>query len=487
MTATPRISDELEDLIAAMNQARPIEFPGAAHLRASGSVSLHGASVFSDTLRIQEEGCQAVGEVCALGHFGMVYEGIGCNYGYIAYPLNATGENIRIVWRSEVKDGGASEVIIVEDDLGCPSNRLIPIAFNPGEDRGGRFEFDHDRGAIVWITEDNPCNPVVVFTPCRDLSTKVEVDQVIAGSETVFRDDVPFQFLEAGDNPYESGTKGRWVEHSSWVAQSEASSFADGGVNHSRQSGIMEVFEAVNEDFVEYMEVPYVAEAHPWIRQSRSTLYDRRGHALESLDAMGLYQSREYGAEEQLVTWESDGARNAACAFESFERKQASRFTDSKLDLTGFQFGAWEDAMGHTGKRSLRLNVVGSATRSMRLGQFTLDERCTEPDGGVEVRFWAHTPKNLQTGLKEFSLDGLFTVKLTERGDVAPADGSTPAHPTLNTLSTVGASVELAMDGGQTGRWVLSKPGSPVRTSTSPSAHGRRSRMDGPGRHGAHR
>ena len=344
-----------------MNSARPALPSGST---TTGIADLHGASEFSDTLKIQEEDCKQVKDLCALQYFAVGFRDAGCGLGYIAYPVQSSaassGFNISIL--DNDNSNGINEIVYVPVDSTCPPFRLIPIRFNADQANGGEFQFDRDLGAIVWVTDDNPCNPVVVFTPCRDLSKKIVVENVIQSEELVLRDDVEFEHLLSGQDPYESGERGRWKQHSSWVAQSDASSWDDPDVHHSRQSGILDVYEALNEDFADYMVPPFVElDDHPWIRQSKSTLYDRRGHVLETEDALGLHQSKEYGAQEKLVTWESEGARNASCLFESCERNQSGLLSDSKLDLSGFSYGNWT-LLGHTGLFSIRLNVQAGTT-----------------------------------------------------------------------------------------------------------------------------
>ena len=484
VTEALRVEGELDLFIQAMNAARP-QGPPQGSGNEFGASSLTGLSAYSDTMKVQEQGCTRVQDLCSLEQFGVWFSGMGCGIGYVVYPFDGENFNMALPTEPGLCEGN-NEFVSFNPKISACADRsaVIPIRFNAGEDRGGAFEFDHDLGAIVWRTEDNPCNPVVIFTPCRDLSRKIGVEGVISSTESVLRDDVAFEHLPSGSDPYETGERGRWVEHSSWVAQSEASSLSDADVHHTRQSGILEVYEAMNEDFAEHMVPPHVAlDAHPWIRRSRSSLYDRRSHVLETEDALGLHQSREYGALEKRVTWESAGARNSACFFESFELPISGPttmenvylgnpsngqlamvlasggvvYSDSRLSLAGFTFGgpSPKEVSGHTGSRCLKLNVVGGSTRRMRLGQVTLDERCVESDGGVEVRFWARTPVNESTGLKALSLPGMFTVRLVERGSTHPGNGLTPAMVSP-ALSANGSPVSVEVDSlVQTGRWVM--------------------------------
>ena len=449
MNVSQRLDGELEGFIQSMNAARPA-IPAMA--KTQGEANLLGVSDFSDAMQLQEGGCKKVEEQCVLESFRVDFHP-QCGVGYVMYPSGNTG-----LWSLETTeyqnpDGPINEFIEWDSDTCSSDKRLIPIRYNAFEEGGGRFEFDHDLGAIVWRTCDNPCNPVVIFTPCRDWSRKIEVDDVIASSETVFRDDLEYEFLPTGGDPYETGARGRWVQHSSWVAQSEASSLDAPDVHHSRQSGILDRYEALNEDFADFMVSPFVdADLHPWIRTSRATLFDRRGHTLETLDALGHYTSMEMGAQEKLVTWTAQGARNGACLFESFERREGGligTLSDSRLQVPA---PMWSDERGHTGRRSLKLNVVNGASGQTRLGQVALDERSLESDGGVEVRFWVHNPKDASTGLRKFHLDSLFTVHLQEVTH-SPEDGTTPISGGLTLTGTV---FEAAVDSlVQTGAWTM--------------------------------
>ena len=474
-----RLGSELDAFIARMNDARPALPTGMT--KTKGESNLLGVSSFSDETQFQEGGCEKVADRCALESFSVDFHP-QCGVGYVQYPSANTGLWTYDATSLQPPDGPIYDYIQWGSDICSSDTAIIPIRYNPMEDGGGRFEFDHDLGAIVWRTCDNPCNPVVIFTPCRDWSRKIEVDDVIASSETVFRDDLEYEFLPTGGDPYETGARGRWVQHSSWVAQSEASTLDDADVHHSRQAGILDRYEALNEDFADYMVTPFVeADLHPWIRTSRSTLFDRRGHTLETLDALGHYTSMEMGAQEKLVTWTVQGARNGACLFESFERREGGligTLSDSRLQVPA---PMWSDERGHTGRRSLKLNVVNGASGQTRLGQVALDERSLESDGGVEVRFWVHNPKDASTGLRKFYLDSLFTVHLQEVTD-SPEDGTTP---TSGGLTLTGTVFEAAVDSlVQTGSWTMMEarlPGSqlagiPLDTRMLVSLH-----WEGPG------
>ena len=152
------------------------------------------------------------------------------------------------------------------------------------------------------------------------------------------------------------------------------------------------------------------------------------------------------------MTWTAQGARNGACLFESFERREGGligTLSDSRLQVPA---PMWSDERGHTGRRSLKLNVVNGASGQTRLGQVALDERSLESDGGVEVRFWVHNPKDASTGLRKFHLDSLFTVHLQEVTH-SPEDGTTPISGGLTLTGTV---FEAAVDSlVQTGAWTM--------------------------------
>ena len=222
----------------------------------------------------------------------------------------------------------------------------------------------------------------------------------------------------------------------------------------------MEEHEALNPAFSDFMVDPYVQpDEHPWIRTAEYTLHDRRGHPIETEDALGFYSSVEFGAQEQLVVWESVGAKNRACMFESFERVESSAsspavlMVDSRLDLGGFGYGGRSRLVGHTGNASLLLNVQGGSTRKMNFGRIELDERSTEPGGGVRVRFWAYTPTD-SDGLKKFNLDEVFEIECLELG-VTSIDGSVPAVTTTSFATSTSYGVFDVASVAQTGYWTM--------------------------------
>ena len=457
VTESQRISGQLTFMLNRMNAARPSAFPAYSAVllnRTEGSSSLKGGT-FSDTLRIQEEECARVQDLCALDHFGVIFLDKPCQSGYVIYPFE--DEVVQYIGEQ-----GLSWTL--GGNTCNEPETIIPIRYNTGETNGGRFEFDHDLGAIVWVTQDNPCNPVVIFTPCRDYSKKIEVANVIETNQQVISDAVDFEGLElASGNDYESGQRGRWVAKAGWSAQSGASSLADDDVHHSRESGIMEEYEALNPAFSDFMVEPYVQpDEHPWIRTAEYTLHDRRGHPIETEDALGFYSSVEFGAQEQLVVWESTGARNKACMFESFERVESSAssssilMVDSKLDIGGFSWGGHSSRQGHTGNSSLRLRVQGGATGKLNFARIELDDRCVEPGGGLRVRFWVHNPIQ-PDGTKKYELNSLFAVRCFEQG-CPPADDSTPAGVTSGCFlgtdlsPTDGFEVSSVV---QTGQWTM--------------------------------
>lgn len=458
VTENQRIDEEdLEFMLSQMNAACP-SFPTGStvhHIaQTSGSSSLISSSAnsFSDTLRIQELECARIDTLCALKKFGVVFVEHPCQTGYVIFPL----DSFNYVYNED-------QGVQFDFSSSCAEpETIIPIRYNTEETNGGRFEFDHDLGAIVWVTQDNPCNPVVIFTPCRDYSKKIEVANVIETNQQVISDAVDFEGLElASGNDYESGQRGRWVAKAGWSAQSGASSLADDDVHHSRESGIMEEHEALNPAFSDFMVEPYVQpDEHPWVRTAEYTLHDRRGHPIETEDALGFYSSVEFGAQEQLVVWESAGARNKACMFESFERVESSAsspvvlMVDSRLDLGGFGYGGRSTLGGHTGNSSLLLNVQGGSTRKMNVGRFELDERSTEPGGGIRVRFWAFTPTG-SDGTKKFDVDEVFEVECLELVS-APADGRVPASTTSTELTTsTSHGVFDVASVVQTGYWTM--------------------------------
>ena len=344
-----------------MNSARPTLPSGSTTI---GVADLHGASEFSDTLKIQEEDCKKLKELCALQYFAVGFLDQGCGLGYITYPgpISPTGSGFYVNILDDDNAKGFNELIHFPVDTTCPPERFIPIRFNADQVNGGEFQFNHDLGAIVWVTDDNPCNPVVVFTPCRDLSKKIEVENVIQSEELVLRDDVEFEHLLSGQDPYESGERGRWKEHSSWVAQSDASSWDD------PMSTILD-----NPGFSMSMKPSMKISPTIWCRplwssttilgsENRSPPCTTDAVVLETEDALGLHQSKEYGAQEKFVTWESEGARNASCLFESCERNQGGLFSDSNR-ISGFSYGNW-NLVGHTGLFCIRLNVQAGTTRT---------------------------------------------------------------------------------------------------------------------------
>ena len=127
-------------------------------------------------------------------------------------------------------------------------------------------------------------------------------------------------------NPYVHNLKGQWKPHHSYVFDGNR----DYSNDDSRKDGLLTAYQPfwqINESGW-YKSDPL----QNWIKTGTATLFDAYGHALESKNALNIYNSQGIGYNQQMAKNSNSNARYTEAGFDGFE----DYYVDGTVDgLTG--------------------------------------------------------------------------------------------------------------------------------------------------------
>lgn len=200
-------------------------------------------------------------------------------------------------------------------------------------------------------------------------------DALVKANITTYKDDwrydtVVYSF-PYGMNIYESGKRGKWRPHESFV-------FIDTTIHGSNPDANQRVYKyaGVSPNFLKgtvWSENQYLQSEY-WKKQNEITQYSPNGQALEERNRSGVYTSSKYGYYGILPYIVIKNAEYNSVRFESFENVYIGNKVEDGM-VVGTNFLNY----GHTGRKSYNLAINES---------FAFDSVTNPSKNGHRVRFW---------------------------------------------------------------------------------------------------
>lgn len=313
----------------------------------------------------------------------------------------------------------------------------------------GHLEWSDELGAIIYVTPDNPCNFVQLFTPCEDLSQDIIIDNVISAMATPKADTVDYEGPSYAYKSYgelhADGLRGRWHEQSMYSYNDSTSSLFDGHGIKSQDAGIMS-------DMVAYKFHRQDIEQEGWISTMSSEVFSLDGVPIEQSDALDAKTGLCFGHEDRLLLWTLFNAGYDEAYYQSFEdwENPGTKIFNGgaiKLSMTGAQMARHNNNKSHSGQMSYQL-VGSSSVLERYVGSVKLGESALQ--SGLRLRFWAHHPT--PGGVAKLAMDSLFTAELEG------AENGLPYTDVLNGSCTSPTQLSGEVDViklASTGEWSL--------------------------------
>jgi hypothetical protein len=254
------------------------------------------------------------------------------------------------------------------------------------------------------------------------------IDNVLHADASSFSEDWSFNYADAGDpqyrtgtspldylsapltplNPWRFGTKGIWRGEQSWAYQVDRKQSSD-------PSSITNI--AIDGTYKHF--VPFnwagsnttLAGINPqWTLGTTITRYSPHGFELENKDAIGNYSSALYGYEQSLATAVAGNAQYLEMGFDGFEDYSAPSVYGGTAH--GYGHGHFEflsvnpthpialtTSTAHTGKYSLNVSSMGAALMQFNTGAPQLNSTLFTAEAGKKynLSLWVKTSSSLVT------------------------------------------------------------------------------------------
>lgn len=306
----------------------------------------------------------------------------------------------------------------------------------------GKFKYDPLTHGIDFVSPDCPRTyPLDCWRVCNPVTAGVAKDtisNVISASATTFSGNWGYDLarypktpspangpLYQG-NPFEDGTRGRWLPMEQYVYRAPITQRDPNPGNYGLKSFnagtfVLEMFDWRNG----------LNNSDKWVKTNTTRQYTPNSEPEEDENILKIRSTAKYGYRNTLLTLAAQNAAKNTVAFEGFENLYGSTtpyWEDGIPFLTGS--GTVDPTNAFTGKKAMRLKENHLFEAAWIVGQ-------GEP---VVVRLWA---KRLSRGglnagdLQVLVANGSPTnlKEITEAGEWTMYEGIIPALPTGNSVS----------------------------------------------------